>query len=148
MMPIHVSNEIDELRAVLVHRPDSGIGRITPRRAEELLFDDIVHLPLMQKEHDTFVQVMKRILPNLQIFEVEQLLVEGLSAHPAFKEELIEKTVAFEELPRAIGKALGQLSPVDLAQTLITGHLNDQNRFLFDPIPKFYFHQRHRSHDQ
>jgi arginine deiminase len=51
-MPIQVSSEIGPLKQVIVHRPDEGIARISPKKAEELLFDDIVFLPQMQEEHD------------------------------------------------------------------------------------------------
>ena len=47
---INVSSEIDPLKKVIVHRPDDGIERISPKKAEELLFDDIVHLFQMQAE--------------------------------------------------------------------------------------------------
>ena len=43
-------SEINKLERVLTNRPDSGIGRIKPKRAEKLLFDDIVHLPQMIEE--------------------------------------------------------------------------------------------------
>ena len=55
---VQVSNEIGELKKVIIHRPDEGISRISPKRSAELLFDDIVHLPLMQKEHDIFRKVL------------------------------------------------------------------------------------------
>ncbi|MFM2393449.1 MAG: hypothetical protein RLZZ546_1431 [Bacteroidota bacterium] len=42
---VSVNSEIGKLKKVIVHRPDRGIGRITPKRATELLFDDIVYVP-------------------------------------------------------------------------------------------------------
>jgi len=59
---IYVDSEIGKLKKVIVHRPDEGIARITPKRAEELLFDDIVHLPNMQDEHDIFVNVLRAFI--------------------------------------------------------------------------------------
>ena len=56
---INVNSEIGKLNMVLVHRPDDGISRISPKRAEELLFDDIVYLPKMKEEHDVFTRVLK-----------------------------------------------------------------------------------------
>ena len=44
---VYVDSEISELLKVIIHAPDAGIDRITPRRAGELLFDDIVYLPVM-----------------------------------------------------------------------------------------------------
>ena len=37
-------SEIFPLKKVIIHKPDEGIARISPRRAGELLFDDIVHI--------------------------------------------------------------------------------------------------------
>ena len=54
---IQVSSEIAALKKVIVHRPDEGIARVSPKRAEDLLFDDIVYLPQMQNEHDIFTRV-------------------------------------------------------------------------------------------
>jgi len=47
---VFCNSEIGLLKTVIVHRPDEGISRISPRDAEELLFDDIVYLPQMQQE--------------------------------------------------------------------------------------------------
>ena len=66
---IQVSSEISRLKRVIVHRPDEGISRISPRRAEELLFDDIVHLPNMQEEHDIFTNVLKAFLGEENVLE-------------------------------------------------------------------------------
>jgi arginine deiminase len=128
---IYVSSEIGKLKRVIVHRPDEGIARISPRRAEELLFDDIVHLPQMQAEHD--------ILGNDNVLETRQLLVEALDTASDTKEEMIEKIIDYEELPPSYAKLLAQLSNEDLADTLITGYLERDNHILFDPIPNFIF---------
>lgn len=136
---INVSSEIGKLKRVIVHRPDEGIARISPRRAEELLFDDIVHLPQMQAEHDIFTNVLRAFLGDENVLETRQLLVEALDTASDTKEEMIEKIIDYEELPPSYAKMLGQLSNEDLADTLITGYLESGNHILFDPIPNFIF---------
>jgi arginine deiminase len=42
---LFVNSEIGTLQRVIIHRPDEGISRISPKRAEELLFDDVAYLP-------------------------------------------------------------------------------------------------------
>ena len=74
---VQVSTEIGPLKRVMVHRPDEGIARISPKRAEELLFDDIVHLPQMQTEHDIFTSVLKAFLGENNVLETENLLESG-----------------------------------------------------------------------
>ena len=84
---VKVKSEIAPLRRVIVHRPDEGISRITPKRAEELLFDDIVHLPKMQEEHDVFTDILKSFLQPQNVLEVEQLLEEAISTDDESKQE-------------------------------------------------------------
>ena len=74
---VHVSSEIGKLRRVIVHRPDEGIARISPKRAEELLFDDIVYLPKMQEEHDIFTNVLRAFLGSENVLGATNLLRPG-----------------------------------------------------------------------
>jgi arginine deiminase len=136
---IQVSSEISPLKRVIVHRPDEGISRISPRRAEELLFDDIVHLPNMQDEHDIFTDILKAFLGKENVLETRQLLIEALDSDKETKKDMIEKIIDYEELPTSFSKILAELSNEELADTLITGYLERENYILFDPIPNFIF---------
>ncbi|HKK79657.1 MAG TPA: arginine deiminase family protein, partial [Phaeodactylibacter sp.] len=75
---IHVASEIAPLKRVIVHRPDEGIARVSPKRAEELLFDDIVYLPQMQREHDVFTDILRFFIGKDRVLETKQLLFEAL----------------------------------------------------------------------
>ena len=136
---IRVSSEIGLLKRVIVHRPDEGIARISPRRAEELLFDDIVHLPQMQEEHDIFTNVLKVFVGNDNVLDTRQLLIEALASDEVTKMDMIEKIIDYEELPSSYAQLLSALSYEDLADTLITGYLEREKHILFDPIPNFIF---------
>jgi arginine deiminase len=135
---IYVDSEIGKLKKVIVHRPDEGIARITPKRAGELLFDDIVHLPNMQDEHDIFVRVLNAFLGKENVLEVRDLLAESTRDEES-KYEVINKIIDFEELPYSFIPRLAGLSPEQLADTLITGYLEPEERILFDPIPNLIF---------
>ena len=135
---IYVDSEIGRLKKVIVHRPDEGIARITPKRAGELLFDDIVHLPNMQDEHDIFVRVLKAFVGQDNVLNVRELLVESMQDEES-KYEVINKIIDFEELPYTFIPRLAGLSPEQLADTLITGYLEPEDRILFDPIPNLIF---------
>ena len=52
--PIHVTSEIGELQTVLLKRPGKEVENLTPDYLQQLLFDDIPYLPIIQKEHDYF----------------------------------------------------------------------------------------------
>ncbi|MBP6809900.1 MAG: arginine deiminase, partial [Saprospiraceae bacterium] len=135
---MYVDSEIGKLKKVIVHRPDEGIARITPKRAEELLFDDIVHLPNMQEEHDIFVSVLRAFIGKENVLEVGDLLTESCRNEES-RYEIINKIVDFEELPYSFIPRLASLSPEQLADTLITGYLEPEDRILFDPIPNLIF---------
>lgn len=136
---VSVSSEISPLKRVIVHRPDDGISRIAPKRAEELLFDDIVHLPRMQKEHDIFTDVLRAFLGKENVLEIQDLLAEALDADANTKAELIDLVADFEEIPKSFKTELNTLSNSDLAVTLISGYNKATGHILFDPIPNFIF---------
>lgn len=136
---VNVSSEIGSLKRVIVHRPDSGIARISPKRAEELLFDDIVHLPRMQAEHDTFTAVLGAFLGKDNVMETRQLILEALDADGDTKLELLDLIVNYEELPKSTHDLLKELPHETLSEVLITGYCADDDHILFDPIPNFIF---------
>ncbi|PSR12190.1 MAG: arginine deiminase [Bacteroidetes bacterium] len=139
MSNVLVTNEINTLKRVLIHRPDVGISRITPKRAEELLFDDIVHLPRMQEEHDVFSAILRRFLGDEQVLEVEQLLLEAIETDKDAKEEMIDLIIDHEELPKSYSDFMRGLSAPDLTRLLVTGYYEPEDHFFFDPIPNFIF---------
>jgi arginine deiminase len=136
---IEVHSEIDPLKRVLVHRPDNGTARISPKQAEDLLFDDIVYLPRMQEEHDVFVEVLEAFLGPGNVMEMERLLCEALNQDEAAKQEMLEMIVQDEELPSNVKTMLEGLSDEALTQVLITGYYEPEDYFLFHPIPNFIF---------
>lgn len=136
---VQVSSEIGKLKRVIIHRPDEGIARVSPSQAEELLFDDIVHLPRMQEEHDIFRSVLEMFLGEENVLETADLLREAIEADADAKIEMIEKIIDYEELPDNYRDILMELSSEELADTLITGEWKSGDRILFDPIPNFIF---------
>lgn len=136
---IYSNSEIGKLNKVIVHRPDDGISRISPKRAEELLFDDIVHLPKMQEEHDAFTQIVKLFVGDDGVLEVEDILEESLASSAEKREALIHSVIDFEEVPESWSGLLSKLDNAALADTLISGYLRADDHILFDPIPNFIF---------
>src|ERR1700709_1764084 len=57
--PVSVSSEIGRLRRLLVHSPDSGLGKVVPSKAQDWLFEDIVHLDtIRRKEYDFYTKIL------------------------------------------------------------------------------------------
>ena len=133
------SSEIAPLKRVLVHRPDAGIARVSPRHAEELLFDDIVYLPRMQEEHDIFVQVLEAFLGKGNVLEMGDLLFEALENEPEVKSEILEMITHYEEVSKDQKETLKGLSNKELTEVLITGYHEEGDFIYFDPIPNFIF---------
>lgn len=136
---VHVSSEIGKLKRVIVHRPDEGISRISPKDAEELLFDDIVYLPQMQAEHDVFTSILKAFIGEENVLQTRQLLIEALQSGDESRKEMIHLIVDYEELPTSYEDMLLDLDDEKLAEVLISGYYADDDRVLFDPIPNFIF---------
>lgn len=136
---VYANSEIGQLEKVIVHRPDIGIARISPKRAELLLFDDIVHLPLMQEEHDIFTFVLKKLIGEENVLESERLLEEALAVNHPLKAELIEKVLRIEELPASYADTFKHFSNKTLCDILINGYDEENDVIYFDPIPNFIF---------
>ena len=136
---LNVNSEIGTLRKVIIHRPDDGIARISPKKAVELLFDDIVHLPQMREEHDIFRRVLQQVIGKENVLDTQRLIEEGFEASPEIKIELIDKIVEYEELPLADKEFMLNLDAKSLTKLLITGYYQDEDHIYFDPIPNFIF---------
>src|SRR5271154_3679450 len=60
---LDVTSEIGNLRALLIHSPDNGLGKVVPSKAQDWLFEDIVHLDTMRKnEYDDYVKLLMYFL--------------------------------------------------------------------------------------
>jgi arginine deiminase len=136
---VNVPSEIGALQRVIVHRPDAGIARISPRHAGELLFDDIVHLPKMQEEHDIFTAVLAAFIGRNNVLEVQDLVLESLKADPKAREHFMGYIASFEELPAKYVEELNAMDDELLTQVLITGRDPVTDYIYFDPVPNLIF---------
>jgi arginine deiminase len=65
---LSVTSEIGDLKALLIHSPDNGLGRVVPSKAQDWLFEDIVHLDSMRKnEYDYYVKLLLYFLDPAKI---------------------------------------------------------------------------------
>ena len=56
---IHVNSEIGRLKRLIIHSPDAGLGKVIPSKAQDWLFEDIIHLEAMRsKEYDLYVKLL------------------------------------------------------------------------------------------
>ena len=65
---LHVNSEVGRLRRLLVHSPDSGLGKVVPSKAQDWLFEDIVHLEtIRKKEYDFYTKILLYFLDPQKI---------------------------------------------------------------------------------
>lgn len=94
-MPIHVNSEIGTLKTVLLKRPGKEVENLTPEIMERLLFDDIPHLRVMQKEHDAFAKALED--NGVEVVYLENLSAEAIDAGDV-KETFVEKMLNESEI--------------------------------------------------
>ncbi|KAA5547579.1 arginine deiminase family protein [Adhaeribacter rhizoryzae] len=70
---INVNSEIGDLKRILIHRPDIGIGKIIPTKFQDWMYDDIVHLNSMKKEYDEYIKILLYFLDPEKIKEIDEL---------------------------------------------------------------------------
>jgi arginine deiminase len=164
---IFVSSEVGRLRRLMIHSPDSGLGKVVPSKAQDWLFEDIVHLDTMRrKEYDYYLKLLLYFLdpdkvkgklasidadksrsffkpdnPNFhasdKVLEVEYLLSQVL-ADPMIRIKLVASICALEHEWYTTQNELLALSDTQLAQTLISG-TTPTGEMLFPPIPNLIF---------
>src|SRR5882757_9492387 len=165
---IKVSSEVARLRRLLVHSPDSGLGKVVPSKAQDWLFEDIVHLEtIRKKEYDFYTKLLlyfldpDLILGKLKSIDSEknkrnfykpghddffksdkvielQWLLAEILEDLEIRLKLAASVCAIENCSYDTQKELLGLDPVELAKTFITGTL-ENGRMLFAPIPNFIF---------
>ena len=165
---IRVSSEVGRLRRLLVHSPDSGLGKVVPSKAQDWLFEDIVHLEtIRKKEYDFYTKLLLYfldpglILGQLKTIDAEknkrnfykpehkdffrsdkvielQWLLAEILEDLEIRLKLAASVCAIENCSYDTQKELLNLNSVALAKTFITGTL-ESGRMLFAPIPNFIF---------
>ena len=94
---IGVFTELGDLEKVLIHCPDKGVGNVVPSKAQEWLYEDIVHLPKMKQEYAQFKKLLLAYLdPALLktwIFKEQEGADPGALASPYSSEYLKSEKV-------------------------------------------------------
>lgn len=167
MPNIFVSSEVGTLRRLIIHSPDSGLGKVVPSKAQDWLFEDIVHLQTMRKdEYDYYVKILlyfldpekikgklkeidadtsrdfykpdkEKYFNSDKVIEFEKLL-EDILHMPNVRTQLTAAVCAVEECSFQFQNDLAHLTVIELAKVLITGTMPN-NKMLFPPIPNLIF---------
>lgn len=165
---IHVDSEIGRLRTLLIHSPDNGIGRVAPSKAQDWLFEDILHLETVRREYDYYVQVLLHFMdpeklksrkftsakqndedrsfykPGLAGFHNSDRVLEiekllaDILEDDSVREKLCAAVCAIEGCSYNQQSEINTFEPERLARILISGSLKS-GEMLFPPIPNLIF---------
>ncbi len=165
---LSVSSEIGTLQRLLVHSPDSGLGKVVPSKAQDWLFEDIVHLETIRRnEYDYYTKILlyfldpekiKGKLAAIDALEADREFYKPESKHFFASDKVIElqwllaqvledknihsklvaSVSAIEGCTYEVQNHLQEYSPVELAKTFISG-TSIEKKLLFAPIPNFIF---------
>lgn len=138
---IYAASEVAQLNAVLVHRPDDGIEVVTPSKALEYLYDDIVYLKRMRREHKRLTDVLQALIGKENVLDTQDLLIEVLQNDTTntLRPQLIQDVVEWEEISGDAYDQLMELGIVELAYALFTGMTKDWKTVFFPPLPNNVF---------
>jgi len=165
---LDVTSEIGNLRALLIHSPDNGLGKVVPSKAQDWLFEDIVHLETMRKnEYDYYVKLLMYFLdpgkikgklkdiddeknkraffkPDDKDFHASnkvieiQTLLADILVEDDIRKKLVASVCAIESVNYRVQLKLIETEPVELAKIIISGSLN-HDEMIFAPIPNLIF---------
>jgi arginine deiminase len=167
-LKLSVTSEIGTLRALLIHSPDSGLGKVVPSKAQDWLFEDIVHLDTMRKnEYDYYIKLLLYFLdadkikgklheidaPNNQrnFYKPDhadfyasnkvieiQTLLAQILENKGIREKLTASVCAIESCNYRLQQQLNDTPPLELAKIFISGSLG-KDQMIFAPIPNLIF---------
>ncbi|MCU0447509.1 MAG: arginine deiminase family protein [Microscillaceae bacterium] len=165
---IYVTSEIGTLKRLMIHSPDSGLGKVVPSKAQDWLFEDIIHLDTMRREeYDYYIKLLLYFLDTDKIKgklqEIDspathrnfykpddkayfnsdkvidpQFLLSQILENQEIKIKLVSSICAVERCSYKMQQTLLAESPVELAKTLISGALPN-GKMVFPPVPNFIF---------
>lgn len=165
---IDVNTEIGRLRKLLVHSPDSGLGKVVPSKAQDWLFEDIVHLDTIRKdEYDYYTKLLMYFLdpkkikgklaeidspeadraffkPNHPDFHNSSEVIEiqklliDILEMESIRKKLVAAVAAIEGCTYKVQMQLVNTDPKVLAEIFISGTLADDT-MIFAPIPNLIF---------
>ncbi|MGN6638713.1 MAG: arginine deiminase family protein [Mucilaginibacter sp.] len=165
---IDVTSEIGDLRCLLIHSPDSGLGKVVPSKAQDWLFEDIVHLDTMRRnEYDYYVKLLMYFLdpdkikgklaqidsdkedraffkPDNKGFHASKKVVEiqsllaDILQETDIRKKLVASVCAIENCTYRLQQKLIDTPPVELAKIFISGSLGN-DEMIFAPIPNLIF---------
>ena len=158
MKSVKVNSEIGRLKVVLLHEPGAELHNLTPKKLDDLLFDDIPWLPLAKKEHQAFAKTFEDA--SVKVVYLTDLMTEVLELSNDIKNEFVEQFIkeahirsntlrevateylkGFKDNKELVLKTIAGIKKSELPNYQVKSladHVDDYP-FVTDPMPNLYF---------
>ncbi len=143
MPNVRVCSEVGVLEKVVIHSPGKEIEIMTPETAQEVLYNDILTLPVVAEDHNGLKSVLKKVT---RVYELKDLLRDILKNEEVKRDFVI--TITALERRADIAEQLMALTPEELVDAVVCGvkekkdtlekFLSNRN-YALPPLPNLYF---------
>ncbi len=143
MQNVRVCSEVGVLEKVVIHSPGKEIEVMTPETANEVLYNDILTLPVVAEDHKGLKGVLKKVT---RVYELKDLLKDVLKDEEVKRDFVI--TITALERRADLSDYLMSLTPDELADAVVYGvkekkdtlekFLSNKN-YALPPLPNLYF---------
>ena len=141
MKKINVNSEIGRLKVVLLHEPGDELHNLTPKKLDDLLFDDIPWLPLAKKEHQAFADTFRQA--GVEVVYLTDLMRDVLDLSNEIKEQFINQFIKEANIRSNTLReiATDYLKSIKDNKELVLKSIAGINDYPFvtDPMPNLYF---------
>ena len=139
-----ITSEIGELEKIIIHSPGFEVEEMTPKTAEQVLYNDIIPLPVIAEDHYELKLILNEIA---RVYEIKDLFTDILKNN-SIKEEFLSCVQYFIPSIKDQMDELEDMKAEDLANSVITGIKEKKNTltkylskniFVLPPLPNLYF---------
>ena len=141
---VSIHSEIGKLEKVIIHSPGFEVEEMTPKTASQVLYNDILPLPVIAEDHRELKEILKKVT---KVYEVKDLLTAVLK-NTAVKKEFIDVICKFIPTLKRRREELDNMSAAAMANGVIVGmkekkdnlaRFLSENIFVLPPLPNLYF---------
>ncbi len=143
MPGLNITSEIGELRKVILHSPGPEVEAMTPGEAAQDLYNDIVPLGAVRREHDRLAAFLAKVATT---YELEELLAQCLASNEQ-RFEFLGSLSGFCPIGNRVDELM-DLPATKLAKLVIEGlpaldgslsQILSPRSFSLRPLPNTYF---------
>ena len=141
---VSITSEIGKLEKVIIHSPGFEVEEMTPKTAEQVLYNDILPLPVIAEDHKELKEILQKVA---KVYETEDLLREVLE-NQEVKKEFVDILCHYmgnveqrhDEFLEMDAKTLahGAIIGIKEKKNTLKKFLSD-NIFALPPLPNLYF---------